>query len=147
MNTQFWMIEGIGLNAEELRSYINIEKAANIIHEQLPRDSEELAEMIAANDFSSFDIDDYCYGNGFDSLADIFCHCDDTDSITWAGDGEGSSYFYYPPSMPWHHTETEPKSEEEVILRIIKAVQKITDMSAVQIRELIDTELHVLGSG
>lgn len=36
---------------------------------------------------------------------------------------------------------------EEVIARIIKAVQKITDMSGEEIKAVIDTDLYAVGMG
>ncbi len=146
MSTCFWMIEGIGLNAKDIESRVSTEKVVRFFAKQLP-DKPELIDMIMSNDFSKFDINDYMYGNGFENIADVLCHCDDTDSITFGDDGNGNCYFYYPPSMPWHHTKTEPKSEEEVISRIISAVKKITDMSPYEIRELICTDLYVVGIG
>lgn len=106
-----------------------------------------LQEIIESGDYSAFDMDDLYYGFGFENLADVLTHCDETDSIIFGSDGEGEWYFYYPPSMPWHHTSTEPKTEHEVINRIVAAVQKITDMSTEEIVRHIDTELYVLGTG
>lgn len=146
MSVSYWMIEGIGLNADDVAPHINKEKAVRFFLEQLPEES-DLADMIAANDYSSFDIEEYYYGNGFENLADILCHCDDTDSLTFGDDGDGGAYFYYPPSMPWHHTSNEPQTEQEVIDRIIKAVQKITDMTEDEIKKIIDNDLYVVGCG
>lgn len=146
MSKCYWMIEGIGFNTDEILPYINKEKMARFFSEQLP-DETDLSDMIAANDYSSFDMEEYFYGNGFENLADVLCHCDDTDSLTFGDNGEGTAYFYYPPSMPWHHTENEPQSEDEVIDRIIKAVQRVTDMSADEVKAIIDNDLYVVGWG
>lgn len=146
MSMSYWMIEGVGLNADDVAPHINKEKAVRFFLEQLPEES-DLADMIAANDYSSFDIEEYYYGNGFESLADVLCHCDETDSLTFGDDGDGGAYFYYPPSMPWHHTRNEPQSEQEVIDRIIKAVQKITDMTEEEIKKIINNDLYVVGCG
>lgn len=146
MSMSYWMIEGIGLCTRDIEDHVNTEKAVRFFVEQFP-DDDELLDMIAANDYSDFDMDDYFYGNGFENLADVLCHCDDTDSITFSDDGDGNCYFYYPPSMPWHHTSSEPQSEQEVIDRIIAAVKKITDMQAHEIRALINTSLYVVGMG
>lgn len=146
MSMSYWMIEGVGLNADDVAPHINKEKAVRFFLEQLPEES-DLADMIAANDYSSFDIEEYYYGNGFENLADVLCHCDETDSLTFGDDGDGGAYFYYPPSMPWHHTINEPQSEQEVIDRIIKAVQKITDMTEEEIKKIINNDLYVVGCG
>ena len=91
-----------------------------------------------------FDADAICDYGGFDNFADVLCHCDETDTLTYGDDGEGVCYFYYPPSMPWHRVANEPDSEEEVVERIIRAVQKITDMSRSEIREPVSyTHLDV----
>lgn len=146
MSMTYWMIEGIGLNVDDVAPHINTEKAARFFYEQLPDDT-DLRDMIASDNYSSFDIEEYYYGNGFENLADVLCHCDDTDSITFCDDGDGNIYFYYPPSMPWHHTGNEPQSEQEVIARIIKAVQKIADMTEEEIKKIIDNDLYVVGCG
>ena len=110
MSTSYWMIEGIGLRALDVKPYINIEKAARFFHAQYPDDS-DLAAMIAANDYSSFDLESFYRSNGIENLADVLCHCDDTDSTIFGDDGGGNVYFYYPPSMPWHRSDTEPQSK------------------------------------
>lgn len=80
--------------------------------------------------------------------ADTFrAHCDDTDTLTFCDDGDGNEYFYYPPSMPWHRTENEPDSAEEVHRRIIKAVQCLTDLSEAEIEKMINDDLYVCGCG
>ncbi len=146
MSMSYWMIEGVGLNVDDIEPHINKEKAARFFYEQFPDDA-ELKDMIAANNYSSFDMEEYYDGNGFENLAEVLCFCDDTDSITFGDDGEGNAYFYYPPSMPWHHTATEPQTEQEVINRIIKAVQKITDMTEEEIKKVINNDLYVVGMG
>lgn len=146
MSMNYWMIEGIGLNADDIEPHINKEKVARFFYQQFP-DNEELKDMIAAGGYSSFDVEEYYFGNGFDNLADVLCHCDDTDSLTYCGDGDGNTYFYYPPSMPWHRTANEPQTEQEVVERIIKAVQKITDMTEEEIKEVINNDLYVVGWG
>lgn len=146
MSLSYWMIEGIGINVENVIPYVNKEKAARAILEQHP-DDDELQEIILSGDYSSFDVEEYLYEVGFDNFADLLTHCDDTDSLTYSDDGDGNSYFYYPPSMPWHRVSNEPNSEDEVIDRIVAAVQKITDMTREKIVLKIDTELYVVGIG
>lgn len=146
MSMSYWIIEGIGLNAQDIKPYINTEKAVRFFYEQFP-DDPTLAGMIAANDYSTFDVESFYYGNGFENLADVLCHCDDTGSTIFGDDGDGNVYFYYPPSMPWCRSDTDPRSEQEVIGRMISAVQKITDMSEEKIKEVIDTDLYVVGMG
>jgi len=150
MSMDYWMIEGIGLDTDKLVPWLNKGKVAQFLAEQLEDDTatvEYLRQMISSEDFRSLDIDDYLYGGPFENLADLLTHCDDTDSITYGSDGEGSYYFYYPPSMPWEMLETEPKSIKEVHERIIAAVQKITDLKAEEIDWMIDDDLRVVGFG
>lgn len=146
MSMSYWMIEGIGLNVQDIKPYINMEKAVRFFYGLFPNDP-DLADLIAANDYASFDLETFYQGNGFDNLADVLCHCDDTSSLIFGDDGDGNVYLYYPPSMPWHRTETEPQSEQEVVARIIKAVLKIADMSEDKIKEAIDVDLHEVGAG
>lgn len=150
MSMNYWMIEGVGLDADNVRPFLNKEKLAKFLLEQLsgePEDVELLSHMLSSGDVGKLNIDDYLYGMPFDNLADVLTHCDDTDSITYGDNGEGGYYFYYPPSMPWEMRDTEPKTVQEVHDRIIAAVQKITDLSPDEIDRMIDDELHVVGFG
>lgn len=150
MSMCYWMIEGIGFDTDKLVPWLNKGKVAQLLAEQLedePDTVERLRQMISSGDFSGLNIDDYLYGNPFENLADLLTYCDDTDSITYGSDGEGSYYFYYPPSMPWEMMETEPKSIEEVHERIVAAVQKITDLKSEEINWMIDDDLRVVGFG
>lgn len=106
--------------------------------EQLP--GEEISE-------DGFDIDDYLYGEPFENLADVFTFCDDTDSLTYGDNGDGESYFYYPPSYPWERTENEPSSIVEVHERVIKAVLRLCDMTREQVEALIDDDIYDYGCG
>jgi len=146
MSMSYWIISGIGLKSESIVPFISTEKIVRLFCEQLP-DDPDLADMVSSGDYSSFDVEDYLYGGGFENLSDVLCHCDDTDTITFGDDGDGGDYFYYPPSMPWHHVENEPQSEEEVVSRIVNAVQRITDMTEEEIKNIVDTELYVVGFG
>ena len=146
MSMSYWMIEGIGLHVRDIMPYVNKEKAARFFYEQFP-DDYDLADMVALNDYSSFDMEAFYHDNGFENLADVLCHCDDTSSTVFGDDGDGNVYFYYPPSMPWRRRDSEPQSEQEAVDRIIKAVQKITNMSREEIQAVIDTDLYVAGMG
>ena len=145
MSVSYWMIEGIGLNADEVYPFVDKEKLAHMLIEYLP-DDEFLAEILESKDYEKLDIEDYLY-DPFDGFADILTHCDDSDTITFAGDGDGNFYFYYSPSMPWEMTLHEPQSPKDVHNRIIKAVKKITTLSDEEIEAMIDDELYVLGAG
>ena len=81
MSVSYWLIEGVGLNADNIEPYINKEKTLRFFCEQVP-DEAEVKDTIAAGDYTSFDMEEYYYGNGFENLADVLCHCDDTDSRT-----------------------------------------------------------------
>lgn len=118
MSVSYWMIEGVGINTDKIESFLDKEKLAQMLLKQLP-DDEELLEMSVNKKYDGLDVREFLYGNPFENLGDLLTHCDDTDSITYGDDGEGGSYFYYPPSMPWHRTETEPDTLEEVHRRII----------------------------
>lgn len=151
MSMCYWMIEGVGLNADRIEPYLNKEKVVRLFLQQFnnvrDRDTARLEQMLLSGDYSGFSINDHPYDVLFDNLADILTYCDDTDSITYGEDGEGSSYFYYPPSMPWEMRETEPKTLREVHDRIIMAVQKITDLTPNEIDAMIDDNLSVVGYG
>ncbi len=73
--------------------------------------------------------------------------CDDTDSLTYGDNGDGESYFYYPPSYPWERTENEPSSIAEVHERVIKAALRLCDMTREQVETLIDDDIYDYGCG
>lgn len=146
MNLSYWLIEGVGIETGKIEPFINKEKLAKLLIQQLP--GEELLEEIIANEnYDALDVDEFLYGNPFDNLADLLTHCDDTDTITCGNDGENGSYFYYSPSMPWHRKQNEPRTLEEVHRRIIRAVKTITDLSSKEIEKMIDDDLYVVGCG
>ena len=150
MSMSYWMIKGVGLKTDEVMPYLNKEKVAKFLLEQLGNESEDveiLKRMLSSGHFNELNIDDYLHGMPFENFADVLTYCDDTDSITYGDDGEGDYYFYYPPSMPWEMRETEPKTIREVHDRIIVAVQKITDLTPEEIDLMIDDELNVVGYG
>lgn len=150
MSMSYWIINGVGLNANEIIPYLNPEKTARFLIEQLPNEPEivfALTQMLSSGNFSTFDIDDFLYGGPFDNFADLLTHCDDTDSITYGDDGDGGHYFYYPPSMPWEMRDTEPSSVYDVHDRIATAIQRIADIDRDQIDHMIDDDLYIVGCG
>lgn len=146
MSTCYWTIQGIGINADHVRPHLNPRKLVELLFRELPRD-EKVAKWKAKQDLSGFDIDDYLYGQPFDNLADLLTYCDDTYTLTYGDNGEGTQWLYYPPSMPWHHTENEPRSAAEVHQRIVKAVMQVTDLSEEEIDKLIDDDVYAVGVG
>lgn len=145
MSLSYWVIEGVGLKVNDINK-LNNEKLVRKISEELP-DDECLLGMIRNNDYKDFCVDDYLFGYPFDNFGDILTHCDDTDTLTFGDDNEGDVYLYYPPSLPWWRREDEPQTLEEVIDNIVNAVQKVTDLSREEIKELIDEDLFVVGCG
>lgn len=146
MSVSYWMIEGVGIDTDKVEPFLDKVKLAKMLLEQLP-DNEWLLEISTNKKYDELDVQDFLYGEPFGNLGDLLTHCDDTDSITYGDDGGGGSYFYYSPSMPWHRTETEPDTLEEVHRRIIKAVQAVTNLSASEIETMIDDDLYVVGIG
>lgn len=63
MSMSYWICEGVGIRANQLRPFLNLQKCIQLLKEQLP--SEEISE-------DGFDIDDYLYGEPFENLADVF---------------------------------------------------------------------------
>ncbi len=137
MSTCYWMITGIGICTKKIAEHIDKKKLAHVLSEHIP-DNEELLSMIKSDNYDGLNVDDYLHKKPFENLADLLCHCDDTDTITCEEDGQGNNYFYYSPSMPWHRRENEPQSREEVYARILAAVQKITTLSEEDVDNFID---------
>lgn len=146
MSVSYWVIEGVGINVNTIRPYLNKEKLVQFLTEQLP-DDELVIEFKKKGTCCDLNIDDFLYGDPFDNLADLLSHCDDSNSLTYGDDGESGAYLYYSPSLPWERTENEPETLEEAHRRIIKAVQRVTDLSDEEIEQMIDDELYVVGIG
>jgi hypothetical protein len=146
MSLCYWSINGIGIRAKEIVPYLDKNKLINFLASQFP-DDEDISEIYSNPNSFDFDINDFLYGEPFDNLADLLTHCDDTDSMTYGDDGEGGSYFYYPPCMPWEVTNNSPHTVEEVHNRIVLAVQKIATLTQEQIIDMIDDDIHVVGCG
>lgn len=146
----YWVINGIGINTNDIRPHLNQGKLLDFLAEQLP-DDEDVIKWVALREETgkcpAFDINDFFYGKPFANLADLLTFCDDTDTLTYDDDNEGSSYFYYPPSMPWELREDDPKTIEEVHQRIVAAVQKVTGLTADNIESMVDNEIYVVCAG
>lgn len=144
MSLSYWTIEGVGIPTQKLEAYINKKKFAELVVKMFP-DDECTKRILDSGKWDTLNIDDYMYGYPFDNLADAFTYCDDTDTITYGDDGEGNYYFYYPPSLPWHRCENEPGTYDELVKRMVAAVQKLADLSRAEIEEMIDDDLYVIG--
>lgn len=140
MSLDYWVIRGVGVNADDVR--FNNEKVKHVLREQFAYETELLD---ALND-DNFDIGEFVYECGLDSIADFLTFCDDTDTLTY-GEANGRSFFYYPPSMPWELTPNDPTSREEVYKNIIAAIQKVSDMTEEEIRTMIYDDLNEVGYG
>lgn len=146
MSVSYWMIEGVGIDVDKIKPHLNNEKLVQLLSEQLP-DDEIVNEIMEKGSYSDLDINDFMYGEPFDNLGDLLTHCFDSNSLSYGDDGESGAYLYYPPSLPWQRTENDPETLEEVHRRIIKAVQRVTDLTVEEINGMIDDELYVVGIG
>ena len=146
MSIVFWIIEGIGVDTSRIYPYLNNRKVVNLISEKFPN-NKEILKWRNRIDINSFDVEDFLGDNLFRNLADLLTFCDDTDTLIHGEDGDGGSFFYYPPSMPWDRTKNEPVTIEEVHKRIVDAIQKVADMSREEIEAVIDDDLYVTGCG
>ena len=138
MSMCYWMCEGVGIDTDFIREYLDKKKCIKFIREQFPSETVEEEQ---------FDLDDYLYGNPFDHLGDLLCHCDDTNTLTYGDNGDGTKYFYYTPSYPWNRRENEPQSIKEVHERIIAAVQEICTVPSQIVEEIIDDDIYEYGCG
>lgn len=135
MSFEYSICEGIGIKASQLFPHLNTEKCIMVVKEQLGEDFEE-------SSLEQFDIRDFLYGDPFENLADLLCHCDDTGTLTFKENGDGECFFYYPPSYPWMRQENEPTNSKDVHERIKKAILKICDLSDAEMESLIDEDLY-----
>lgn len=136
MSMTYWMCEGIGIDTDSIRKYLDKKKCIKFLRKQLP--GEEINE-------EQFDLEDYLCASPFDSLGELLCCCDDTSTLTYVGNGDGTYYFYYTPSYPWDRKENEPQSVKEVHKRIIAAVKKICTVSTNELEKIINDEIYDYG--
>ena len=139
MSMSYWMCEGVGIATNSLKPHLDTLKCIEFIKEQSNN------EFIP--DEKDFDIEDYFYGQLFENLADMLCHCDDTDTLTWGDNGEGEYYFYYTPSYPWNRQENESTSIAEVHERIKDSVQRLCNLTREQIEKFINDYIYEYGCG
>ena len=137
MSTEYWICNGIGINVEYILPRLDKKKCMKFIESQI--DGVEIEEK-------EFDINKFIEYPFFDNIADMLTYCDDTDTLTYTDNGEGTYYFLYEPSYPWLRLPKEPETREEVYENIIKAVRKITNMQSYEIRELIE-DIYDWGCG
>ena len=130
-----WVIEGVGIPAEEVLPYLDKRKVARVLQELLPADK-RISEIGVVH------LQDYFYCALDGGLGYMLKCCDETETLVSAPDESGLEYLYYPPSMPWERSENEPESLEEVHYRIVMAVQKLADMTEAEIETLIDDDLY-----
>lgn len=150
MSVSYWEIKGVGICAEDVMHALNKKKLVLKLLELLhDKDSQGLLRRVISDGrYEEFDVEgEFFFGNPYENMAELLVECEGTDSFTYSDDGFSRSYFYFPPAMPWEHLKLDPKTREETHIRIIRAVQSVTDLSAKEIEELIDDNLDVVGEG
>lgn len=147
MSMCYWIIQGVGLDTDNIYNHIDKAKLAVFLQRQFP-DDEKIARMVRLHQYNELDVEEYLGGDPFHNLGDLLVHCDVTDTLIYGDDGENGSYIYYPPSMPWERLKNDPRSIAEVHLRIIQAVKTIvSDLSDNEINSLIQDDLYIVGMG
>lgn len=134
MSIDYWSVRGIGIAADRIEPYLDVDKCINLIREQTND------EVVPEKD--DFDIRDYLYGDIFENLGDLLCACDDTNTFTWNDGANDTPYFLYTPQYPWERQENEPDSVQEVHRRIIAAVQKVCNLNDSDVEKLIDDDIN-----
>ena len=151
MSMTYWMIEGVGINTDTIWNRLDDKKVVQFLTQEFPdevtaTEAEAALAAIARGESCPINIRDYLHGEPLDCLGEALALCDDTEILIYGNDCE-TEYVYYPPTMPWQRCAFDPTSIDDVHKRIIKAVQKLTDMTSNEIEGLIDDYLHVVGCG
>lgn len=139
-----WMIYGIGMETQPVEDNLNAEK----LEAELRKIPEFANALSAIGDAQHYDSHEEWVSEVFaelqiDSAAELLSRLDDTQTLTYSGDGNGNNYLFYPPSFPWQRIENEPETAEQVIENITKLVRSVTDMTAEEITQMIDEGLQV----
>lgn len=159
MSMIVWAIQGIGIKANDVEPHLDINKiikVARIIGTKETVEKLKAYKKTLQATKQPLDIDDVLSvfeieypspssAAHIENIADLLLCCEETAAFTWTGNGEGTWYFYYKPSMPWERTDADPKSLSEVHERIIKAVQMVTKLSKDEIEDMIDDDLDEYG--
>jgi len=138
MSMCYWMNEGVGVRGSDIYWNLDKHKCFLAVKSQLP--DEDINE-------DKFDLDDYLHGEVFQNIGDFLCHLDDDGIFTYGDDGDGQSYFLYPPSYPWNRSDNEPQTLAEVHEKLIKVILKVTNLSMEEAEELIDDDIYEYGCG
>lgn len=137
MSMVYWMNEGIGVSDDKLYPHLDKQKCFKFISDELPN-------LEIEN--NNFDLDDYMY-DPYMNLGDFMCHVDDTGLMSFGDNGNGTSYFLYSPSYPWQRRANEPQSIQEVHDIIVRAIMKVTNLTAEDADKLIDDDIYEYGCG
>ena len=142
-----WPIVGIGFNTESIpKEKINCEKLARAVikkHEEKRLDiwkaykegEEPLLEM--AKDLSDF------YGLSEYMIGDLW----EEGFTVESGGNNGGDYLLFPARLPWNMPEKAPSDPATVLMKLVRAMQTITDCKDSEAIGLIDPELHEVGCG
>lgn len=139
---EYWVIRGVGICADDV--VLNDLKLRTFLLEQFRDDMDTINEI---NRMETIDINAFLYGEPYSNIAELLTECDDTGTMTYDDDGEGYSYFLFAPRMPWEFKNGMPMTIDQCHDIIVRAVQKVSDMTREQILGIIDDHLHVVGSG
>ena len=142
MSMEYWVIQGVGLCAEDVQ--LSETKLRAFLLEQFRDDTDTIEEI---NSMDTIDLNRFLYGEPYSNLGELLTVCDDTGTMTYDDNGDCYSYFLFAPRMPWEFKNGTPMTIDQCHDIIVRAVQRVSDMSREQILALIDDYLHVVGCG
>lgn len=133
---------GIGLKVKNITPYFVKSKVIREILDQVGEfiDAEyanELRRIYRTGRDEKVVTEDVIYQAGYNSSAEFLMWCDVSDIISCGKDLSGDECVFFARSMPWERVENEPESIDEVYSRIVEMVQRVTNMTADQIADLI----------
>ena len=138
MSMCYWSLQGVGLNADDVKPYLNKQKCIDLYRKIYP--DEEI-------DLTDIDDEDFLFRDMFDNIGDLLWCADTSDTLSYSCNGYGEWFFLYEPSFPWNRSANEPGSLEEAHKLLIDAVVCVCDLSRDEVEKMIDNDLYEYGFG
>ena len=138
MSMSYWSLQGVGLNAEELKPYLNTQRCIDLYRKIYPDEEINLSDA---------DDEDFLFRDMFDNIGDLLWCADESNTLSYSCNGDGVWFFLYEPTFPWNRNENEPRTLQEAHKLLIDAVVRVCDLDRTEVERMIDDDLYEYGFG
>ncbi len=135
MSSSYGVVYGYGIPVDGLGDRVVPEKFIKFCREKgIWFDEDD--RIIEEDGFDSTIIVD-CLSGSYTSVEEVFADLDDTGLLDYDNGEMWGGYLLYYPTYPWNKGVRVAESKEQVENAIIKAVQKLTDLTDDEIKDKI----------